>query len=55
VERCPDLDYAQSVWDGLSDLATTLSREDFATYVEPYCNHRHRLAEAHLALARRAE
>src|SRR5512146_2159946 len=55
VERCPDLETAQSLWDGLSDLAKTLSREDFATYVEPYCNHRHRLAEARLELARRAQ
>ena len=55
VEHCPDLENAQSLWDSLSDLATTLSREDFATYVEPYCNHRRRLAEARLALARRAQ
>ncbi len=53
VERCPDLEKAQSLWDGLSDLATNLSREDFVTYVEPYCNHRDRLAEARLALTRR--
>jgi hypothetical protein len=46
VERCPDLENAQSLWDELSDLATTLPHEDFVTYVEPYCNHRHRLAEA---------
>lgn len=55
VERCPDLEHAQSLWDGLPDLATTLSREDFVTYVEPYCNHRDRLAEARRALIRRSE
>ena len=55
VERCPDLEHAQSLWDGLPDLATTLSREDFITYVEPYCNHRHRLAEFRLELSRRAQ
>ena len=53
VEGCPDLEKAQSLWDGVPDLAKTLSREDFATYAQPYCNHRHRLAEARPALARR--
>ena len=52
VERCPDLEKAQSVWDGVPDLAKTLSREDFVTYAQPYCDHRHRLAEARLALTR---
>jgi hypothetical protein len=37
------------------DLAKILSREDFVTYAQPYCNHRHRLAEARLALARRPQ
>jgi hypothetical protein len=46
VEQCPDLERAQSLWDGVPDLAKTLSREDFATYAQPYCDHRHRLAEA---------
>lgn len=54
VERCPDLNNAQSLWDGVPDLAKTLSREDFVTYAQPYCNHRNRLDEARLALARRA-
>ena len=55
VEGCPDLEHAQSLWDGLAALATTLSREDFVTYVEPYCNHRHRLAEARRAITRREQ
>ena len=54
VERCPDLENAQSLWDELPELAKTLSREDFVTYVEPYCDHRRRLAEARLAFSRRA-
>jgi hypothetical protein len=52
VERCPDLEKAQSLWDGVPDLAKTLSHEDFVTYAQPYCDHRQRLAEARLALVR---
>lgn len=52
VQRCPDLERAQSLWDGVPNLAKTLSREEFVTYAQPYCDHRHRLAEARLALAR---
>ena len=47
-EQCPDLEKAQSVWDGVPDLAWPLSHEDFVTYAQPYCNHRRRLAEARL-------
>jgi hypothetical protein len=46
VEFCTDLEEAQSVWDGVPDLAKNLSREDFVTYAKAYCGHRHRLAEA---------
>ena len=52
VERCPDLENAQSLWDEVPDLAKTLSGEDFATYAQPYCNHRRRLTAARLALGR---
>ncbi|MBZ5580383.1 MAG: DUF3795 domain-containing protein [Acidobacteriia bacterium] len=51
VEQCPDLEQAQSLWDGVPDLAKTLSREDFMIYAQPYCDHRQRLAEARRALA----
>lgn len=48
-EQCPDLEKAQSIWDGVPQLAQTLFRDDFATYAQPYCNHRGRLAEVRLA------
>jgi len=47
--QCDDLERAQALWDGLPALAARLSREDFAAYVEPYCNHRLRLADARRA------
>jgi hypothetical protein len=53
VEPCPHLEHAQSIWDGVPDLACTLSREDSVTYAQPYCNHRSRLAEARVAGTRR--
>ncbi len=46
VEGCPDLERAQSVWDGVPELAKMLSIDDFAVYALPYCNHRLRLAAA---------
>jgi hypothetical protein len=49
VEPCPDLEKAQSVWDGVPDIAKTLSRADFVTYAQPYCGHRRRLAAARAA------
>jgi hypothetical protein len=55
VERCPDLEKAQSVWDEVPDLVRTLSREDFVNYAQPYCDHRRRLAEARRALAQRPQ
>lgn len=46
VEKCLDLEKAQSGWDGVPELSKTLSREDFVTYAQPYCGHRSRLVEA---------
>ncbi|HEX8711629.1 MAG TPA: DUF3795 domain-containing protein [Terracidiphilus sp.] len=48
-EQCPALEKAQSLWDGVPNLAGTLSPEDFATYAQPYCGHRARLAEIRMA------
>lgn len=53
VEGCPDLEKAQLVWDQVPHLAKDLPRKDFVTYVQPYCDHRRRLAEARRALSRR--
>jgi hypothetical protein len=47
VEQCPDLEKAQSVWDGVPEIAKGLSRQDFIAYAQPYCDARRRLAEAH--------
>jgi hypothetical protein len=49
VESCPDLEKAQSVWDGVPEIAKALSPEDFVTYAQPYCGHRRRLAAARAA------
>lgn len=49
VESCPDLDKAQAVWDGVPEIAKTLSHEDFVIYAQPYCDPRRRLAEARKA------
>ncbi len=46
---CTDLERAQSVWDDVPNLADTLSKEDFATFAQPYCGHRERLAAARAA------
>ena len=54
VEACPDLEKAQSLWDEVPDLTKTLSREDFVTYAQPYCDHRRRLSEARRVLRDRA-
>jgi hypothetical protein len=50
AEKCPDLEKAHSVWDEVPELARVLSREDFVTYAQPYCDHRRRLAQARGAL-----
>lgn len=46
VASCEDLERAQSLWDGVPDLVSTLSHADFVTYARPYCGHRQRLAAA---------
>ncbi len=46
VERCAALGKAQAVWDGVPDIAKTLSPADFAEYAAPYCGHRERIAIA---------
>ncbi len=51
-EACPDLAKAQAVWDGVPEIAKKLSPEDSATYAQPYCDHRRRLAEARRAIER---
>lgn len=53
VERCRDLEMAQSVWDEVPAIAKTLSQEDFDNYAQPYCEHRRRLTEARRALGRK--
>lgn len=54
-EHCPVLEKAQAAYDRLPDLARTLSPEDFATYAQPYCNHRQRLVELRPAGAHRSQ
>ncbi len=51
LDACPDLEHAQSVWDGVPRLENTISAADFEEYARPYCGHRQRLAEVR---ARRA-
>ncbi len=46
VETCPDLEKAQSVWDGVPEIAKSLCRDDFVLYAQPYLGHRRRLAAA---------
>ena len=46
---CALLERAQSVWDGVAQLACILSPADFEAYAEPYCGCRERLAEARRA------
>lgn len=43
---CADLERAQSVWDGVPDIAKSLGPADFEAYARPYCGHRERLAAA---------
>ncbi|HTR22777.1 MAG TPA: DUF3795 domain-containing protein [Terriglobales bacterium] len=49
VENCVDLERAQSVWDGVSEIASTLSQPDFVSYAEPYLDPRGRLNKARRA------
>ena len=46
---CEDLERAQSVWDEVPRLASSLSAAEFAAYARPYCGHRERLAAARVA------
>lgn len=46
VEDCEDLENAQSAWDDVPRLASTLSPEEFRIYARPYLGHRERLAAA---------
>jgi hypothetical protein len=45
-ESCEDLEMAQSVWDEVPHIGSTLSRTDFVMYARSYCGHRRRLAVA---------
>jgi hypothetical protein len=45
-ETCDYLEGAQSVWDGVPQIASTLSAADYNRYARPYCGHRERLAAA---------
>jgi hypothetical protein len=53
-ESCPDLEQAQALWDEVPRLAATLCAGDFATYAQPYCGHRERLAGIRVARRRRS-
>ncbi len=53
-KTCQDLERAQAVWDGVPELASTLSPKDFATYARPYCGHRERLAAVRASRAVRS-
>lgn len=43
ASSCPMLEKAQSVWDGVPEIAATLSPADFEAYARPYLDHRRRL------------
>lgn len=43
---CAELERVQAQYDDLEKKAETMSEEDFATYVLPYCHSRERLAAA---------
>ena len=53
LDRCENLEKAQSVWDEVPDLIDSLSPLDFAAYARPYCDHRKRLAAARAAFQNR--
>ena len=53
-EACPLLEKAQSVWDGVPQIAGTLSPADLEAYAKPYLGHRERLAAARPARTRRS-
>ena len=43
-KQCEDLERAQSVWDEVPQIGSSLSSADFDRYARPYCGHRQRLA-----------
>ena len=43
---CEYLERAQSVWDGVPQIGSSLSAADYDRYARPYCGHRERLAAA---------
>lgn len=43
---CAELERVQAQYDGLEKLAQTISEEEFAEFVLPYCHVRERLAAA---------
>jgi hypothetical protein len=45
-ESCQDLEKAQSQWDEVPQIGSTLSPADFEAYARPYCGHRSRLSAA---------
>lgn len=45
-KSCAYLDRAQSVWDGVPQIGSSLSAADYDSYARPYCGHRERLAAA---------
>jgi hypothetical protein len=49
VERCAALERAQSVWDGVPEIARTLSPADRAAHAAAYLGHRDRIARARAA------
>jgi hypothetical protein len=49
-DSCVDLERAQSVWDGVPQIGSSLSPEDFERYALPYCGHRERLAAVRKAV-----
>lgn len=51
-DSCQDLEKAQSVWDEVPQIGSTLSRTDFAKYARAYCGHRKRLTDARSAQRR---
>jgi hypothetical protein len=46
TRSCEYLERAQSVWDGVPQIGSSLSAEDYRLYARPYCGHRERLAAA---------
>jgi len=43
-KECAHLEKAQSLWDCVPQIGSTLSSSEFERYARPYCGHRERLA-----------